>query len=179
MATETNTILLGSGDLFLGVVEPNATEAEIEAALVKIGEISGGATLTYKPTFKEVRGGAQNNILANFKTSEEVIFKTGLCTFYLQNISRLNAASYIEDTTAGKRRIGIGGLRDVPINFLRFVHYKPSGKRLIVNIFKAQNQKGFELNFDAEKETVLDMEFIAMAVPNKTDGNLVEIIEEI
>ncbi|MBE2914740.1 hypothetical protein HPJ92_01870 [Anoxybacillus flavithermus] len=178
MATETNTILLGSGDLFLGVVDPNATEEEIEKALVKIGEISGGATLIYKPDFKEVRGGAKNNVLANFMTSESVTFKTGLCTFDLKNISRLNAANYTEDTKSGTRRVGIGGLRDVPINFLRFVHYKPNNKRLIVNIFKAQNQNGFELNFDAEKETVLDMEFIALAT-DKKDGNLVEIIEEL
>jgi len=39
-----DTILLGSGDLYLGQVDPNATETEIQAALVNVGAISGGAT---------------------------------------------------------------------------------------------------------------------------------------
>lgn len=176
---EANKILLGSGDLYIGQVDPNASETEIETALVKIGEISGGATLTYEPEFEEVRGGAQNAVLAVFKTAESVTFTTGLITFDLENIAKLNAAYYSEDTTEGKRRVGIGGLRDVPVNYLRFVHTKPDGKRVMVNIFKAQNQKGFELSFDPEDATVMDLEFIALAVPNKTDGNLVEIVEEI
>ncbi|MFC4182987.1 hypothetical protein [Saccharococcus thermophilus] len=179
MATvQENTILLGSGDLFLGQVDPNATEQEIQTALVNVGAISGGATLTYKPTFHDVESANRGTIMS-FLTKEEVTFKSGILTWNLENLSKLSAASYSEDTTAGTRRIGIGGLKNVPVNYLRFVHTKPDGKTLTVNIFRAQAQSGFEITFDPEKEVVLDAEFKALAVTGRNDGNLVEIIEEI
>lgn len=175
---QENTILLGSGDLYLGQVDPNATETEISAALVNVGAISGGSQLIYKPTFKDIESANRGTIMS-FLTKEEVTFKSGLLTWNLENLSKLSASHYSEDTTAGTRRIGIGGLKNVPVNYLRFVHTKPDGKTLTVNIFRAQSQSGFEITFDSEKEVVLDAEFKALAVIGKTDGNLVEIIEMI
>ena len=171
-----DTILLGSGDLYLGKVDPNATETEIQAALVNVGAISGGATITYKTKFQDVKS-ANRGTLMSFLTDEEVTFKSGVLTWNLENISKLYPAKFTSDTT--KKRVGIGGIKNVPINYLRFVHTKPNGKRLTVNIFKAQAQDGFDITFDSEKETVLDVEFKALAVTGKNDGNLVEIIEEI
>lgn len=179
MATvKEDTILLGSGDLYLGKVDPNATETEIQAALVNVGAISGGATLTYKPSFHDIESANRGTIMS-FLTKEEISFKSGILTWNLENLSKLSAASYSEDKTAGTRRIGLGGLKNVPVNYLRFVHTKPDGKKLTVNIFRAQAQSGFEITFDSEKETVIDAEFKALACIGKTDGNLVEIVEEI
>jgi hypothetical protein len=178
MAVSEDTYLLGSGDLFLGVVDPSATETEIDAALENVGAISGGAALTYTPTFYEVES-ANRGTIASMKTKEEVVFKSGLLTWDLKNIEKLSAAYFSEDTTVGTRRVGIGGMKNVPVNYLRFVHTKPDGKKLTVNVFKAQAQSGFELTFDKEQETVIDAEFKALAVIGKDDGNLVEIIEEI
>ena len=86
-------ILLGSGKLFLGEVEPTATETEIEAALTEVGAISGGATLTYTPTFKEVKS-ANYGTLASFLTGEEVTFTSGILNFNLKNIEILSAGKY-------------------------------------------------------------------------------------
>ncbi|MEC1725851.1 hypothetical protein P9E34_14125 [Schinkia azotoformans] len=173
-------ILLGSGKLSLGVVAnvATATETEIAAALTEVGAISGGATLTYTPTFKEIKS-ANYGTLASFLTDEQVTFTSGILNWNLKNLENFSAGAYSEDETAGTRRIGIGGLRNVPINYLRFEHTKPSGKKLTVNIFKAQSQNGFELAFDSENETIIDAQFKALAVPGKTDGTLVEIVEEI
>lgn len=176
MAVKEDNILLGSGDLYLGQVDLNATEKEIENALVNVGAISGGATLSYKAKFTDVKS-ANRGTLISFLTDEEVTFKSGVLTWNLENLSKLYPAKFTSDTT--KKRIGIGGIKNVPINYLRFVHTKPNGKKLILNIFKAQAQDGFDITFDSEKETVLDVEFKALAVTNKTDGNLVEIIEEL
>ena len=177
MATvKEDNILLGSGDLFLGQVDPNATEQEIQAALVNVGAISGGATLVYKTKFQDVKS-ANRGTLMSFLTDEEITFKSGVLTWNLENISKLYPAKFTSDTT--KKRVGIGGLKNVPINYLRFVHTKPDGKKITVNIFKAQAQDGFDITFDSEKETVLDVTFKALSVTNKTDGNLVEIIEEL
>lgn len=179
MSNTNAEYLLGSGDLFLGTV-PNvetATESEIAEVLTNIGAISGGAVLTYTPSFTEVNS-SNRGLLAMFKTSEEVIFKSGLLTWDLKNIDRLSAAYYSENPAEGTRRIGIGGLKNVPFNYVRFVHVKPDGKKLTVNLFKAQAQSGFELTFDQENPTVIDAEFKALAT-GKADGNLVEIIEEV
>ncbi|WP_226087484.1 IPT/TIG domain-containing protein [Mesobacillus sp. S13] len=178
MTVAEDTYLLGSGDLYLGVVTnpSTATEEEIQAALKNVGAISGGAALAYKPTFYEIES-ANRGTIASFKTKEEVTFKSGILTWDLKNLESLSSAYYSE--TSGSRRVGIGGLKNVPVNYVRFVHIKPDGLKLTVNLFKAQAQSGFELTFDKEKETVIDAEFKALAVVNKNDGNLVEIIEEI
>lgn len=179
MAVKEDNYLLGSGDLFIGTV-PNvatATEEEITASLVNVGAISGGATLTYTPTFYEIES-ANRGTIASFKTKEEVVFKSGILTWNLKNLEKLSAAYYSEDLATGVRRLGIGGAKNVPINYVRFVHTKPDGNTLTMNLFKAQAQSGFELTFDKEQETVIDAEFKAMAVIGKDDGNLVEIIDQ-
>jgi hypothetical protein len=175
---EESNVILGSGDLYLGVVDSSATEDQITAALVNVGAISGGSVLTYKPKFHDVVS-ANRGTFASFKTDEEVTFKSGILTWNLSNIEKLSAAYYSEDNTKGIRRVGIGGMKNVPINYLRFVHTKPDGNTITMNMFKAQSQGGFNITFDSEKETVIDVEFKALAVTNKTDGNLVEIIEEV
>lgn len=178
MAVSPETVLLGSGDLYIGYVSPTATESEITSALKNIGYISGGASLTYKPSFYEVRA-ANGGVITSNKTDEEVTFKSGILTWNLENIEKLSAAYYSEDNAAGTRRVGIGGVKNIPINYLRFVHTKPDGLKLTLNVFKAQAQSGFELTFDKEKETIIDAEFKALSVAGKNDGNLVEIIEEV
>jgi hypothetical protein len=181
MATvKEDNILLGSGDLFLGqVTQENPTEQQITDSLVKVGLISGGAALNYTPTFHDVIAGNRKGVIASFLTQEQVTFTSGVLTWDLKNLSKLSAASFTDDEAGGKRRIGIGGLSNVPVNYLRFVHTKPDGKKLTVNIFKAQAQNGFEFAFNSEQETVLDIEFKALTALDKTDGNLVEIIEEV
>ncbi|WML44089.1 hypothetical protein [Neobacillus sp. PS3-40] len=178
MTVAEDNYLLGSGDLYIGVVSPTATEEEITAAIKNVGAISGGAVLSYKPSFYEIKA-ANRGTIASMKTDEEVTFKSGVLTWNLENIEKLSAAYYSEDTTNGTRRVGVGGMKNVPVNYLRFVHTKPDGLTLTVNVFKAQAQSGFELTFDKEKETVIDAEFKALAVTNKNDGNLVEIIEQV
>ncbi|MEH6957218.1 hypothetical protein [Neobacillus drentensis] len=178
MTVAEDTYLLGSGDLFIGNVSYTATEEDISAALTNVGAISGGAALSYKPSFTDVKS-ANRGTIASFKSDEEMTFKSGILTWDLKNIEKLSAAYYSEDIATGTRKVGIGGMKNIPVNYLRFVHTKPDGKTLTVNMFKAQAQSGFELTFDSEKETVLDAEFKLLAVTGKNDGNLVDIIEEI
>lgn len=176
--TDFSTVLLGSGKLFLGTVAnvDTATETEITAALEEVGAISGGAVLEYKPSFQEIQS-ANYGIISSFKTKEEVTFKSGILTWNLKNLDKLSAAYYSETVT--ERRIGLGGTKNVPVNYLRFVHTKADGKTLTVNMFKAQNQEGFSITMDNEKETVIDATFKALASTSKTTGTLVEIIEKI
>lgn len=181
LTTNENTqVILGSGDLFLGTVAnvETATETEIEAALSHVGAISGGASLQYSPTFTDVKGGRNNGVVASFLTSEEVTFTSGILHFDLDNLGKINPAVVTTDVATNTRRLGLGGVNALNINYLRFIHTKPSGKKLTVNIFKAKNTNGFTLTFDPSKETIIDAQFKALAT-GKTNGNLVEIIEEL
>lgn len=175
------TVLLGSGSIYIaeGIDASSATEAEIEAALVEVGQISEGASLTLESEYQEVRGGQKNQILEVFQTNESVTFSTGVCTWDLKKMSQFTSSAYSENEENGERRLGIGGLPMVKPSYLRFEHEKKDGLKIKINMFKAQNQGGLQLNFNNEDATVQEYEFKMLADSTKQNGNLVEIIEEI
>jgi hypothetical protein len=175
-------ILFGAGDIYI-VPETldleTATEAEITAALVKVGESNGEATLAIEYEFVDVRGGVGNQLLKSFMTSESVSFNAGIVTYDMKNISEFIAATYNEDTAGGKRTLGIGGVKNVPIKRLRFVHTKEDGKTITLDMHKAQNRNGLEWTFNNEEASVFEFEFTLFADKSKTNGNIVTITEEI
>lgn len=173
---ESDPIILGSGELYLGkVLNPEtATEEEITAALKNVGAIESGATLQYNPTIKTIKS-ANRGTIASFVSEEEVKFNCGIMTFILENLATLAPATVTDDKVTGKRTIKIGGKGTLPINYLRFIHTKKDGTgTLTVNIFKAQATNGFQFTFDNENPLVTNYEFTALS---DNDGNLVEIIE--
>jgi hypothetical protein len=175
------TTLLGSGTLLIGegINPATATEEEIDLALEEVGVISSGASLTIAGEYVEVRGGQYNQVIDTFRTNESCTFSTGICTWDLEKMSKFTSSSYSEDTTVGERRLGIGGLPMVKPSYLRFEHVKKDGKKIKINMFKAQNQGELVLNFNNEDPSVQEYEFKLLAEKAKTNGNLVEIIEEI
>lgn len=170
----SDVIVLGSGKLFLGAVEnpETADEATIEAALTEVGRISSGASLIYKPNFTDVYAGTE--LIKSFVTREEVTFRTGILTWLVDNLQILSPATVVTDGTTGAKTITIGKQGDMPINYLRFVHDKKDGGEIKADILKAQSSNGFTLEFNPEKETVVDYEFRALSC---TDGTLVKIEE--
>ncbi|MGD6831435.1 hypothetical protein ACQCT5_04700 [Sutcliffiella halmapala] len=178
----TEPILFGSGTLYIvpdTIDIDTATEEEIEAALLQIGESSGEASLNVTQNFADVRGGELNQIISSFMTSEEVVFNAGICTLNLERLSEISAAYYEDDTLSSKRTMGIGGLRTVPIKQLRFVHTKRvDGKPLYLDMFRAQNRSGLQMVFNPEAETVFNFEFKLLADSSRPNGNIVRITEE-
>ncbi|OCZ52192.1 hypothetical protein [Dehalobacter sp. TeCB1] len=169
-------IILGSGELYLGTVtNPEAaTETEIEAALKNIGAIESGATLTYKPTIKEVKSANRGTIM-RFVSDEEVKFDCGILTWKIDNLALLAPAAVSTDATTGTKTVKIGNKGMLPVNYLRFIHTKKDGSgTLIVNISKAQNTSGFKFSFEKDNPLSVGYEFEALSDAN---GNLVEIIE--
>lgn len=179
MSLHTQTsepIILGSGELYLGTVAnpDTADETTISAALVNIGAIESGASITYKPTVKDVES-ANRGTITKFVTKEEVSFKTGIITWVIDNLSRLAPMAITTDGSTGKKTIKIGNKGSIPVNYLRFVHTKKDNSGTItVNIYKAQNVNGFSFGFDKEKPLSIDYEFTALAT---SDGTLCEIVE--
>ncbi|MDX5474507.1 MAG: hypothetical protein LPK00_03120 [Bacillaceae bacterium] len=179
---EKQEILFGSGDIYVLSDQvsdiDSLTDEELEAALVKIGESSGESTLNFTQNFADVRGGALNQEIASFMTSEEASFNAGIVTFNLEKIAEISAAYYSESD--GKRVMGLGGKQTVPIRHLRFVHTKRSdGMKLYLDMFRAQNRSGLQMTFNPEAESVFNFEFKLLADPSRTDGNIVRITEEV
>lgn len=170
----SDPIILGSGELYLGKVAEGATDAVIDAALSNVGYIESGATLNYKPTTKDIETANRGTIMS-YITKEDVSFKTGIISWKIENLALLAPATVTTDATKKTKKVVVGGKGSLPVNYLRFVHTKDDGKKLIVNIYKTQQTSGFELNFDKEKPLSLNYEFKALA---SADGSLVEIIEE-
>jgi hypothetical protein len=171
------TFLVGSGELYIGAtpLEDSATIETIEASVVNIGHITAGASVTYKPTYVDVKGGNRLGTFMRFLTDEEVTFKTGIITWNQDNIAILAPATSDIDVASSSKSMKIGGDRTtLNVNVLLFVHEKADGKKLKVLIRKAQSTNGFALAFD-NKEMTIDAEFTALSC---TDGNLLEVIEE-
>lgn len=173
---ESDPIVLGSGELYLGKINnpEDATEEQIIAALKNVGAIEAGASLKYTPTIKNIKS-ANRGTIARFVSDEEVTFNCGVMTWLVDNLATLAPATVDVNQSTGTKTIKIGGKGMLPINYLRFVHTKKDGSgELIVNIMKAQATNGFQFTFDNENPLVLNYEFSALSDKN---NNLVEIIE--
>lgn len=178
----SDPIMLGMGELYLGqVTNPKtATEDTIIAALKNIGVIDSGASLEYAPDIQEIKGGNRLGVLARWITSEDVTFKSGILTFVLENLAAIIPGTLTTDGTTGQKTLKIGGKTALPVNYLRFVHHKKDGGDLIYNIYNAQATKGFSMNFDPDKATVIDVEFHSLAgtsAEDQADGSIMEIVE--
>lgn len=168
-------VILGSGKLYLADFAGGAIpdDASIEVDANNVGRIKGGASLEYKPTEYEITDD-DNNVVKRFITKEEVTFKSGVLTWNLKTMSRLSAGTYTDDTTKFIRTLKIGGKTSLKSQLARFVHAKDDGKKLRVTLV-ATASSGFTLQFNPDKETVVDAVLKALS---QDDGTLVIISEE-
>ena len=174
-APDTSSILLGSGELFAIAYDPAVgfpADAAFEHVDNSLGDISGGASLEYKPTEYEVANDA-GVVRKRFITKEEVTLKSGILTWNLDNLTKLSPGTL---TTVGSvKTLKLGGAKALTAYALRFVHTKADLNKLRVTMVGTAGN-GFTLTFDGSKETVVDAEFKALA---QALGTLVEIAEEI
>ena len=152
-------ITLGSGKLYVqeytGTTVPD-TDTICTADNI-IGYISGGATVSYKPTYytaKDDLGLVSKTLI----TAEEATLKSGIMTW---------------DGKPAKRSVKIGGVAndDGKKYVLCFCHEDKDGKRKLYVRIVGKNQSGFEIVFAKDKETVVDAEF--SCDPMDTDGTLI------
>lgn len=180
-----NKIVLGSGKLYIMPATKNASghydipeDATFEVDANILGCIKGGATISYTPTFTTVTDdlGCHKK---TFLTEEEAKFTSGILTWNMETLSKLQTAcEYTEDTTAGVRILKLGGIGrfDGSQWMLRFVHEDAEQGDIRVTIVGSQTG-GFELQFQPESESVVNAEFTA--VPSDDEGTLVIFKETI
>ena len=145
----------------------------------KIGVISGGATLEYKPTFYTVEDDL-GTVKEALLTAEEVTFKSGLLAPNMSFAAFSAPTARVEPATAQKKRrvTKIGGVAnaDGKSYIVRFLHASTAdpGYKLRATIVGV-NTSGFSLGFLKDKETIVDLTFAAQ--PMDGTGTLVELDE--
>lgn len=174
--SKTKTITLGSGNLyyqeFTGDV-PETTEICAEKNL--LGRISGGAAITYKPTYYEAKddmGVVKKTII----TDEEATLKSGIITWNGETLKILTSTARVTEEE-NRRTVKIGGSgNDDGKSYVLCFHYADKVDGDAWTMIVGKNQSGFELTFDKSKETTIDAEF--KAVPMDDEGTLIMYIEE-
>lgn len=174
---EKDKITLGSGKLYMA--EFTGTLPEVSTLTVeenRLGYISGGATLEYKPTFYEAKDDL-GYVVKTILTEEEATLKSGILTFNGKVLDKLCDSSVVKDD-AGKRTVKIGGLGNAKNkDYVVVFHHEDAKDGDIWVLIVGRNQSGFSLAFAKDKETVIDAEF--KAIPHDDNGTLIEYIEEI
>lgn len=181
-------IQIGSGKIYSKVfdhsikdkLKDNSKLKELLVEVLKeenrIGYVSGGASLEYKPTFytaEDDLGYVKRTIL----TKEETILKTGICTWNGNTLAQMaSTARVTEDLT--KRILRVGGVsNDDGKEYLIVFHHidKLIGDSYIFIVGK--NSAGFTLKFEKDKETTIDDEIQANILDD--DGTQLIYLEEI
>lgn len=170
-------ITLGSGDLFVTEFEDTVPEtSEICVDENRLGYISGGATLEYKPTFYEAKDDL-GHVVKTIITEEEVTFKSGVLTFNGETLNKLCDTARVTETE-NLRTVKFGGVSNAKrAKYVICFHHVDKIDGDIWVIIVGNNQAGFSLAFAKDKETVIDAEF--KALPHDDEGTLIKYIEEI
>lgn len=158
-------VTLGSGQLYIKEFEGSIPEDSIlEVEENRIGGISGGAQITYKPTVETVVDdmGIVHKV---FVKDTEVTFKSGIMTWNNEVLSKISLCGELSKT-AQKSTLKLGKRGAIKNYLVRFVHEKDNGLKYRVTIVGTA-QNGFELAFDPEKSTVIDAEFVAGSLDSK------------
>jgi hypothetical protein len=170
-------IRLGSGKLyyaeFTGTM-PELSTIAIEAN--RIGYISGGAELTYTPTFYTAEDDL-GYVKRTKLVKEEVILKTGVLTYDGNTLKKLAPTARVTET-ATKRIVKFGGLaNDDGKNYIALFEHEDAEEGNVRVAIVGRNEKGFVLSYLKDKETIIDSEI--KAIPHDTEGTLVIYEEDI
>jgi len=172
-------VVLGSGKLYtIPFTETIPADVEIETEENRLGDIQGGATLEYKPTYYTVEDDL-GLVKEDFITAEEATFKSGILTWNGATLEKLCATAVAtEDATKSRRIVKIGGLNKdkKEKRLFRFVHEDAVKGNVRVTIV-GKNQAGFTLGFLKDKETVINAEI--KGTPLDGDGTLIIFEEDI
>lgn len=173
----SDKITLGSGKVyvqeFTGTIPEKATIA-VPGNL--LGYISGGAEITYTPSYYEAEDdlGVVSKV---WLTKEEVTFKTGVLTWNGKTLEKLCSTARVTDTSS-LRTVKIGGIgnQNGKKYAIMFVHEDEADGDISCMIV-GTCQSGFTLAFAKDKETVVDAQFKAQSMDS--EGTKVIYTEEI
>lgn len=173
---EKKKIPLGSGNIYCvpytGII-PEDSEFESEGN--RLGHISGGASIEYKPTFYTATDDFRR-VSKTVVTDEEATMKFGIITWNLAVLNRLIASGKITEKD-GKRTLKIGGAENQNSDkyLFRFVNKdKVDGDTRVTML--GNNQAGLSLSYSKDKEVSVNPEIKGEPM---ADGAIIVIEEEV
>jgi hypothetical protein len=177
---DATKIEFGVGELFLAIYSGSSVTPP--------GTVVGGtqgATVMYKPEFKDVEIDQVMSPVTSRMIGEECTLKVKLVESEMRNFAfglNLNPddTNQLLSTPGVQRRMVFGGQRSPTYVYATLVTPKTEDttKDFITKIYKARCVSGLELNFQKKDERVFELEF--RGYPQSSSNNYVgEIIEEI
>lgn len=166
---DANEILMGAGDLFLMDIPKGTTLTSVPADDVietdenNVAHCSGGSSIEYKPTAYEVKN-QYGKVVKKKITGEECTYKTGILTWFINNLELLSTGKVTQTVKNGKvvKIFTVGGsnnnLKDL---LVRFRTQKDDGNYIRFTMV-GQAGNGFSLEFQSDKELTVDAEITAI-----------------
>ena len=174
---DKTNITLGSGKIYITPYSdtvPTVDTLCVESNL--LGYIKGGASLEYtEETYEEKDDlGFVSKVIT---TSEEAILKCGLLTWNGTTLKNLIDRCSVTEAS-GKRTVKIGGAANSQgTNYAICFHHEDTTDGDLWILIVGRNTAGATLTFAKDTGTVIEPEF--KALPQDTNGTLVQLIEEI
>lgn len=173
---EKKRIPLGSGRVYVvPYTEVFPADEIIETEMNRLGDVQGGASVEYKPTFYTATDDLKR-VSKTILTDEEASLKLGLITWNTNVLNKLVANGKVTEAD-GKRTIRIGGLENQKIQkyLFRFLIKDPVDGDIRISI-AGSNQAGLSLTFAKDKESTINPEIKAEPME---DGTLIVYEEEV
>lgn len=174
---EKQRVRVGSGDVYIipftGTIPADNT---IETTTNHIGSIQKGAFITYTSQIIEVDADHLQTI-SRFKGKESVTFKTSALEWNLDNLSQLSEGKLTDDDVTGVRTLKIGsfGAKKLTSYLVHFVSFANEDGYKVRTTLIGNATNGFELPFNPDKESVINLEF--KSLPMDSDGTQLIVTE--
>lgn len=174
VATDLERITLGSGDLYLNNVH--------------IGTLKGNVELTYNGTLVKFKPALATGAVKVFRIEEVATLKAsiaeiegahfkialGVTTSVIssQSFPSYDPSSYSIPASASYDILKFGGSKTVTTDSLRFVHPIPGTSKFIVIVFyRCFSLAQLTIPFSEDTVTLQDVEFEALAIDSRTEGD--------
>lgn len=171
-------VILGSGLLYVVEWEGDTIpdDAVIEVDANQLGEIKGGASLEYTPSYYEPMAD-NGRTFGKYLTEEVATLKSGIMTINAKMLNKLISTGKLTET-ATLRTLKIGGVYNhIDKRYIvHFLHKDATYGDIRVTIV-GSNNTGLEFAFAKNNETIINAEF--KAVPQDASGTLILYKEEI
>lgn len=173
---ESKRIPLGSGSLYcMKYTGDIPADSIIETESNRLGHISGGASITYTPSYYTAKDDL-NKVRKTILTDEEAKLGTGIITWNANTLNTLCANGRVSEN-GGKRTLKIGGIENQNVEkyLFRFVNKDVVDGDIRLTVV-GSNQNGIEMTWAKDKETALNPE---INVEPMDDGTMIIFEEEI
>jgi len=187
MATDTEKVTLGVGDLFLNGVN--------------VGHLKGNVEFNYELERVEFKPSDELGSVKEFKIKENAVLRAQSAVLKLSNLrlamgitaaqgpinSSLSFPAFVGtgDSCSFDGHSGnsydymtFGGAKNTDEMCLRFQHTRPNGKTFHVILYNAVSNSELSLPFNEEEITMFDISFKGLTIASREPGDKIGVLVE-